>query len=65
MDMLPIRQITFGPKQHWFGYYDKLQIDNENRRVLGMAVDFEHRPIQIQPGPKSHRILTKRLKSDM
>jgi len=44
MDMPQIRQITFGPKQHWFGYYDKLQIDNENRRVLGMAVDFEHRP---------------------
>ena len=47
MEMPPIRQITFGPKHHWFGYYDKLQIDRENRRVLGMSVDFEHR----SPGP--------------
>lgn len=39
----PVRAITRGPKYHWFGYYDKLQFDSENRRVLGMEVDFEHR----------------------
>ena len=44
MDSPPIKQLTFGPKRHWFGYYDKLQIDSENRRILSMAVDFEHRP---------------------
>ena len=43
MDMPHVRQITSGPKHHWFGYYDKLQIDDGNRRVLAMAVDFEHR----------------------
>ena len=43
MDMPHVRQITSGPKHHWFGYYDKLQIDEGNRRVLAMAVDFEHR----------------------
>ena len=39
----PIRKLTSGPKHHWFGYYDKLEIDSAGRRVLGMAVDFEHR----------------------
>ncbi len=39
----PVRQITRGPKFHWFGYYDKLQFDPTNRYVLGMEVDFEHR----------------------
>ena len=38
-----IRQITRGPKHHWFGYYDKLQFDPSSRFVLGMQVDFEHR----------------------
>lgn len=38
-----IRQITHGPKHHWFGYYDKLQFDPTSRFVLGMQVDFEHR----------------------
>ena len=38
-----IRNITAGPRHHWFGYYDKLQVDPTNRRVLGMCVDFEHR----------------------
>ena len=23
----PVRQITRGPKHHWFGYYDKLEFD--------------------------------------
>jgi hypothetical protein len=40
----PIRCITNGPKFHWFGYYDKLQFDPSSRYVLGMEVDFEHRP---------------------
>ncbi|MGI9445270.1 MAG: hypothetical protein ACR2N1_22545, partial [Rubripirellula sp.] len=38
-----VRQITYGPKHHWFGYYDKLQFDPTSRFVLGMQVDFEHR----------------------
>jgi hypothetical protein len=38
-----VRQITHGPKHHWFGYYDKLQVCPENRLVLGMEVGFEHR----------------------
>lgn len=37
------RVITKGPGYHWFGYYDKLEFDPENRFVLGMKVDFEHR----------------------
>jgi len=39
----PVRQITRGPKHHWFGYYDKLEFDATCRYVLGMEVDFEHR----------------------
>ena len=42
-DLPPIRQITRGPKYHWFGYYDKLQFDPTCRYVLGMEVDFEGR----------------------
>ena len=38
-----IRQISRGPKHHWFGYYDKMQFDPTGRYVLGMEVDFEHR----------------------
>ena len=40
---LPVRAITTGPKFHWFGYYDKLQFNNNNTKVLGMQVDFEMR----------------------
>lgn len=40
---VPVRAITRGPKFHWFGYYDKLQIDPGNRLVLSNQVDFEHR----------------------
>ncbi|MFZ5829723.1 MAG: hypothetical protein ACOY3P_06535 [Planctomycetota bacterium] len=40
---VPVRQITQGPKFHWFGYYDKLQFDPTCRYVLGNEVDFEHR----------------------
>ena len=43
---VPVRSITTGPRYHWFGYYDKLQFDVRNRRVLGMSVDFEHRSPQ-------------------
>ena len=39
----PVRQITRGPKAHWFSYYDKLEFDPTCRYVLGMEVDFEHR----------------------
>lgn len=39
----PVRAITYGPKYHWFGYYDKLQFDPTSRYVLGMEVDFEGR----------------------
>jgi len=39
----PVRAITKGPNFHWFGYYDKYQFDPNDRYVLGMKVDFEHR----------------------
>ena len=39
----PVRQITRGPRHHWFGYYDKLQFDPTSRYVLGMEVTFQHR----------------------
>ena len=42
-DLPPVRPITRGPKFHWFGYYDKLELDPSGRYVLGMEVDFEHR----------------------
>ena len=40
---VPIRQITHGPRHHWFGYYDKLQFSPDGRYVLGMSVNFENR----------------------
>ena len=39
----PVRQLTRGPKFHWFAYYDKLQFDPTGRYVLCNEVDFEHR----------------------
>ena len=39
----PIRQITKGPKFHWFGYYDKFQFSTDNRFVLANEADFEGR----------------------
>ena len=39
----PVRNITSGPLQHWFGYYDKLQFDPSDRFVLANEVAFEHR----------------------
>ena len=41
--MPEVRPLTFGPKLHWFSYYDKLQFDPSGRYVLGMGVDFDFR----------------------
>ena len=38
-----IKALTAGPQFHWFGYYDKFQFDVNDRYVLSMQVDFEHR----------------------
>ncbi|MCX7005820.1 MAG: hypothetical protein NTY53_00945, partial [Kiritimatiellaeota bacterium] len=35
--------VTAGPKAHWFGYYDKDELDPSGRYLLGMEVGFEHR----------------------
>ena len=40
---VPIRALTSGDSAHWFGYYDKLQFDVNDRYVLGMQVAFEDR----------------------
>ena len=42
-ELPPVRQITHGPKFHWFGYYDKLEFDPTSRYVLANEVDFEGR----------------------
>lgn len=39
----PVRQITLGPRFHWFGYYDKFQFSPDGRFVLANEVDFEGR----------------------
>ncbi|MES2438170.1 MAG: hypothetical protein V4584_03850 [Verrucomicrobiota bacterium] len=38
-----VRQITKGPRFHWFGYYDKFQFSQDHRFVLSNEVDFEGR----------------------
>ncbi len=43
----PVERITDGKHFHWFGYYDKLQIDPTGRYALGMRPPFEGRT----PGP--------------
>lgn len=43
MQEFPVRQLTQGPKSHWFGYYDKWQVDPSGRHVLGMEVDIPMR----------------------
>ena len=44
---LQIQAITTGPKQHWFGYYDKRQVDGSGRYALGAEVDkFFRSPTQ-------------------
>jgi hypothetical protein len=40
---VPTRQITRGPKYHWFGYYDKHEFDPSGRYVLANEVSFEGR----------------------
>ena len=40
---VPVKQITFGPKYHWFAYYDKQECDPTGRYVLSMQTDFQHR----------------------
>ena len=35
-----VKKLTSGPNHHWFGYYDKIQIDPSGQYVLGMEVDF-------------------------
>ncbi|MBN1349686.1 hypothetical protein JXJ21_09770 [candidate division KSB1 bacterium] len=40
---VPVYPLTRSPGYHWFGYYDKFQTDPNDRCVLGMRVDFEHR----------------------
>ncbi len=40
------RPVTKGPGYHWFGYYDKLQFDPQNRRLLAMETTFEGRSPQ-------------------
>lgn len=35
----PLIKLTQGPKQHWFGYYDKLQIDPRGKYALAAEVD--------------------------
>ncbi len=35
----PVKQITSGEKQHWFGYYDKEQVDPTGQYALGNEVD--------------------------
>lgn len=40
-----VKAITSGEKQHWFGYYDKWQINKNGRYALGAEVDtFFHSP---------------------
>ena len=36
----PVRQLTKGPRHHWFGYYDKFQFSPDNRFVLANEVFF-------------------------
>lgn len=37
-ETLSAKRITSGPNQHWFGYYDKWQIDTTGRYALGNEV---------------------------
>jgi len=36
----PVRQVTFGPKYHFFGYYDKFPWDATGRYLLTLEADF-------------------------
>jgi hypothetical protein len=37
---VPVRQVTFGPKFHFFGYYEKSPWDATGRYLLALEVDF-------------------------
>ena len=39
----PIRAITKPPGTHWFGYYDKLELDPTSRYALVMKANFDQR----------------------
>ncbi len=39
--------ITKGPEGHWFGYYDKWQVDPTGRYALGCRVEFEGRSPRV------------------
>ncbi len=41
--LVKMRAVTHGPKFHWFGYYNKYQIDSSGRYLLTMEANFEHR----------------------
>ncbi len=45
--MIQPKRVTSGPKQHFFGYYDKAQWDFSDRWLLGCAADVAGR----QPSP--------------
>jgi hypothetical protein len=40
---VPYRQLTTGPRHHWFGYYDKREFDPSDTLVLSNQIDFEGR----------------------
>ncbi len=40
---VPIERLTDGPAVHWFGYYDKEQMDPTGRWALALESDFENR----------------------
>ena len=40
---VPTRAITRGPKNHWFGYYDKREFDPSGKLVLANELSFEGR----------------------
>ncbi|MGB7392842.1 MAG: hypothetical protein WA913_00475 [Pricia sp.] len=42
-DKISAKKITGGPEQHWFGYYDKWQIDTTGRYALGNQVPLYFR----------------------
>ncbi len=37
---LPVNQLTSKPMQHWFGYYDKRQINSSGKYALGNEVEL-------------------------
>lgn len=43
---LPVRRLTSGDRQHWFGYYDKWQVDPSGRYALGNQVELFFRSPQ-------------------